>query len=111
MSKIRICRRCRKAVITTRTPDYFCACPEHDEDLYEFETELADTEDLSTPYTNVTVRLVNTDGNAFALLGRVRQALRRAGYDTAFIEGFTAEAMAGNYDELLATIMRYVNVE
>ncbi len=111
MSIIRVCRRCRTAVIPTTTPDYAYACPEHDEDLYEFETELADTADLPTPYTNVTVRLVNTDGNAFALLGRVRQALRRTGYDTAFIEGFTAEAMAGNYDELLQCIMRYVNVE
>ena len=111
MSPIRICKRCRKAVITTRTPDYFCACPEHDEDLYEIETELADTAILPTPYTNVTVRLINTDGNAFALLGKVRQALRRAKYDTAFIEQFTQDAMAGNYDELLQCIMRYVNVE
>ena len=63
------------------------------------------------PVTNVTVRLVGTDGNAFALLGKVRQALRRAGYDAGFIERFTKEAMAGNYDELLASIMRYVNVE
>ena len=63
------------------------------------------------PVTNVTVRLVGTDGNAFALLGKVRQALRRAGYDAGFIERFTKEAMAGSYDELLACIMRYVNVE
>ncbi|MFA7178193.1 MAG: hypothetical protein WC114_13165 [Smithellaceae bacterium] len=111
MSQIRVCRRCRKAVITTRTPDYSYACPEHDEDLYEFETELADTATLPMPYTNVTVQLINTDGNAFALLGKVRQTLRSAEYDTAFIEGFTQEAMAGNYDELLQCIMRYVNVE
>ena len=111
MSKIRVCRRCRTAVIPTTTPDYAYACPEHDEDLYEFETELVDPQNTKYPITNVTVRLVNTDENAFALLGRVRQALRRAGYDTAFIEGFTAEAMAGNYDELLQCIMRYINVE
>ena len=111
MSQIRVCRRCRKAVINTRTPDYSYACPEHDEDLYEFETELADTATLPTPYTNVSVQLINTDGNAFALLGKVRQALRRAKYDTAFIEQFTHDAMAGNYDELLQCIMRYVNVE
>ena len=79
--------------------------------MYEFETELADTATLPTPYTNVTVRLINTDGNAFALLGKVRQALRRAKYDTALIEQFTHDAMAGNYDELLQCIMQYVNVE
>lgn len=111
MSQIRVCRRCRKAVITTPTPDYSYACPEHDEDLYEVETELADTSTLSTPYTNVTVALINTDGNAFALLGKVRQSLRRAKYSTEFIEQFTQEAMAGSYDDLLACIMRYVNVE
>ncbi|OQA85948.1 MAG: hypothetical protein BWY31_01567 [Lentisphaerae bacterium ADurb.Bin242] len=96
MSQIRVCKRCRKAVTVTRTPDYSYACPEHDEDLYEFETEFADTASLPTPYTNVTVQLVNTDGNAFALLGKVRQAMRRAKYDTAFIEGFSQEAMAGS---------------
>ncbi len=111
MSQIRVCRRCRKAVITTRTPDYSYACPEHDEDLYEFETELADTATLPTPYTNVTVALINTDGNAFALMGKVRQSLRRAKYSTEFIEQFTQDAMAGSYDDLLACIMRYVNVE
>jgi len=63
------------------------------------------------PVTDVTVRLIGTDGNAFALLGKVRQALRRAGYDAEFIERFTKEAMTGSYDDLLACIMRYVNVE
>ena len=111
MSQIRVCKRCRKAVTTTRTPDYSFACPEHDEDLYEVETELADTATLPTPYTNVTVALINTDGNAFALLGKVRQSLRRAKYSAEFIEQFTQDAMAGSYDDLLACIMRYVNVE
>ena len=111
MSQIKVCKRCRKAVTTTRTPDYSYACPEHDEDLYEFETELADTSTLPTPYTNVTVVLINTDGNAFALLGKVRQSLRRAKYSTEFIEQFTQDAIAGSYDDLLACIMRYVNVE
>ena len=111
MSQIRVCRRCRKAVITTRTPDYSCACPEHDEDLYEFETELADTSTLPTPHTNVTVELIGTDGNAWNLIGKVRQCLRRAKYSTEFIEQFTQDAMAGSYDDLLACIMRYVNVE
>ncbi len=111
MSQIKVCKRCRKAVTTTRTPDYSFACPEHDEDLYEFETELADTSTLPTPYTNVTVALINTDGNAFALLGKVRQSLRRAKYSTEFIEQFTQDAIAGSYDDLLACIMRYVNVE
>lgn len=43
MSEIRVCRRCHTAVIPTKTPGYAFACPEHDEDLYDFETELVDT--------------------------------------------------------------------
>lgn len=43
MSDIRVCRRCHTAVIPTKTPGYAFACPEHDEDLYDFETELVDT--------------------------------------------------------------------
>jgi len=33
------------------------------------------------PLTDVTVRFVGEDGNAFAIIGRVRQALLCAGYD------------------------------
>lgn len=62
------------------------------------------------PITDVTVRIINTDGNAHALLGKVRQELRRAGYDSEFIKKFTDEATSGNYDDLLCCIMKYVNV-
>lgn len=34
----RVCRRCRTAVRDTDTPGYSYHCPEHDDDLYEFET-------------------------------------------------------------------------
>lgn len=110
MRQIRICRQCCKAVIPSRITGYDYACPVHD-NLREEETELADAANLPIPYTRVEVRLVGTDGNAFALLGKVRQALRRAGYTTEFIEGFTQDATAGNYDELLQCIMRYIEVE
>lgn len=72
-------------------------------------TEVED--DLLAPITNVKVRLVGEDGNAFAILGRCRAAMRKAGYPQAFIDTFVAEATAGNYDDLLATVMRYVMVE
>ena len=38
--KIRVCARCYSVVYPTETPDYSFYCPEHDEDLYEFETIL-----------------------------------------------------------------------
>ena len=38
-------------------------------------------------------------------------AMRKAGYPQVFIDTFVTEATAGNYDDLLATVMRYVVVE
>ena len=72
-------------------------------------TEVED--DLLVPITNVKVRLVGEDGNAWVILGRCRAAMRKAGYPQAFIDTFVTEATAGNYDDLLATVMRYVVVE
>ena len=72
-------------------------------------TEVED--DLLAPITNVKVRLVGEDGNAWAILGRCQAALRKAGYPQVFIDTFVTEATAGNYDDLLATVMRYVVVE
>jgi hypothetical protein len=62
-------------------------------------------------YENVTVELVGQDGNAFAILGRVQSALRRGGASQEAIRDFVAEATSGDYDHLLRTVMRYVNVE
>lgn len=62
------------------------------------------------PKTGITVKLVGTDGNAFALIGKVRRALRREGYGD-LVEKFTKEATSGDYDHVLQTIMRYVDVE
>ena len=72
-------------------------------------TEIED--DLLAPITSVNVRLIGEDGNAFAILGRCRAAMRKAGYPQAFIDAFVNEATEGNYDDLLATVMRYVVVE
>lgn len=62
-------------------------------------------------YPDITVRLVGEDGNAFAIIGRVKQALRRAGVSQDEIKAFREEAMSGDYDNVLATCMRWVEVE
>ncbi len=59
---------------------------------------------------DVTVQLIGEDGNAFAIIGRVRKALRQAGH-TDLVAQFTADATSGDYDHLLVTCMKYVNVE
>ena len=54
--------------------------------------------------------LVGEDGNAFAIIGAVRRALRDAGAGSVIIEAFLNEATAGDYDDLLATAAKYVDV-
>ncbi len=53
------------------------------------------------------VKLVGEDGNAFAILGRVSKALRRAGMPEK-AEEYLARATAGDYDHLLAVTLEYV---
>jgi hypothetical protein len=62
-------------------------------------------------HPEVIVKLTGSDGNAFAILGKVRRALRDAGVATEEIERYTNEATAGDYDKLLATTMRWVEVK
>ena len=62
----------------------------------------------SLKHPEVEVDLSDEDGNAFAILGRVRKAMRRAGLSEAEIETFTGEANSGDYDHLLQVVMRWV---
>lgn len=54
--------------------------------------------------------MIGTDGNAFALIGKVAKALRQeVGREAS--DQFKTEAMSqGSYDELLAFIMNTVEV-
>jgi hypothetical protein len=62
-------------------------------------------------YPNITVRLSEGDGNAFAILGKMFNVLKMNNVPQVEIDQFRAEATAGNYDHLLQTCMRWVNVE
>lgn len=59
--------------------------------------------------TGIEVKLIGTDGNAFALMGRVRSALNRNGY-AHLVEAFTEEATSGDYNHLLNVISEYVDI-
>lgn len=65
---------------------------------------------MDVKFPDVKVRLVGEDGNAYAIMGRVRSALRAAGVSQSDIEVYTHEAMSGDYDNLLQVTMRTVNV-
>ncbi len=59
-------------------------------------------------YPDVEVQLTGEDGNGFLIVGKVAKALRSAG--ASDVEEFTKEAMSGDYDHLLQTVMVWVEV-
>ena len=65
---------------------------------------------MTEPKEKPTVKLIDTDSNAFAILGRVKKALIRAGADKEYVDKYQEEAMSGNYNKLLCVTMDYVDV-
>ena len=59
----------------------------------------------------VTVQLTGQDGNAFFILGKVKREMQRAKVDANIIKEYFDEATNDDYDHLLQTTMRYVNVD
>jgi hypothetical protein len=70
---------------------------------------MATTQSNTKPkYPHITVELVGYDGNAFTVLGRVTKAMRKHGLGDAEVKAFMTEATSGDYNNLLATAMRWV---
>jgi len=65
---------------------------------------------MKAPDETPTVQLVGSDGNAFAILGKVQKALRMAGADKEYLDKYMNEATSGDYDHLLGVSMKYVDV-
>jgi len=61
-------------------------------------------------YPNIVVQLTGKDGNAFAIMGAVTQALRKAKVDPVEIKTFQEECRSGDYNHLLVTCMNWVTV-
>lgn len=62
-------------------------------------------------YPDVHVNLVGEDGNAFFILARVSDAMRRAGVPKSEIDQFRTEAMASDYNHLLRTVTEWVDTD
>ena len=62
------------------------------------------------PITNLKLKLVGEVGNAFSIMGRARQTLRRGGR-ADLIDAFTKECTSGDYNNLLATCMKYFDCD
>lgn len=58
------------------------------------------------PITDIVVKLVGKEGNAFAILARIAAALRRGGR-ADLVECFLVEARSSDYRHLLRTCCRY----
>jgi len=65
---------------------------------------------MKAPNEKPEVKLIDEDGNAFAIIGRVSRALRNAGADKEYVDQFRKEAMSGDYDNVLQTAMKYADV-
>jgi hypothetical protein len=61
-------------------------------------------------YPAVFVQLTGGDGNAFAILGAVSKALKKAGVSKEEQEAYYQEATSGDYDNLLRVSMSWVKV-
>lgn len=56
------------------------------------------------------IRLTGTDGNAFALMGRWKEAAKKAKWTPKEIKAVLDEAMKGDYNHLLATLQKHADV-
>lgn len=63
------------------------------------------------PLYNIDVKLIGRDGNAFAIMAEVVRALRKHGLSKEKTDDFMTEAMNSDYNNLLRTCMKWVNVK
>lgn len=56
------------------------------------------------------VKLINEDGNAFSIMGKVTKVLKKSGFKSEYIDQYKKEAMSGDYNNLLLVTMEYVDI-
>ena len=61
------------------------------------------------PNIIITMDLNGPDGNAFAIMGRVQAALKKAGATKEELAQYSMDSMSGDYENLLATADRWVD--
>ena len=61
-------------------------------------------------YPEIEVQLSGNDGNAFAIMGVVRRALKQADVSKDEVAEYTKQSMSGDYDNLLRVAMSWVTV-
>ena len=61
-------------------------------------------------YPDIEVTLIGLDGNAGSIMDRVVRALRNNDVSKDEVAAFRNEAYSGDYNNLLATVMKWVSV-
>jgi len=61
-------------------------------------------------YPDITVKLTDTDGHVFSIIGAVIVTLRENGVVEDELNQFSREAMSSDKNNALATCMEWVNV-
>lgn len=62
-------------------------------------------------YPAIKAKLIGQDGNAYAIIGTVQQALRKANVPSSDIDEFVVEAMSGDYNNVITTALKWVTVK
>ena len=60
-----------------------------------------------TGYKKVSVELIGQDGDAFAIMGRVIRAMKKADIPKEIRNEYRREAMSGDYSHLIYTTLQY----
>jgi hypothetical protein len=74
-------------------------------------TSLLVKERVNMAKFNTVVQLTGNDGNAFAIMGSVKSALKKAGATQEQIDEYMKASMSGDYDNLLRVACQWVNVK
>jgi hypothetical protein len=65
---------------------------------------------IDVRYPEIFVQLTGLDGNAFSIMGRVMDALKKADVSKEEIDEYYAQSTSGDYDNLLRTAAEWVSV-
>ena len=66
---------------------------------------------MNVRFPDISVQLVGRDGNAFAILAAVSKALKQGGASPEEVKEFFEEATQSDYNHLLQTACKWVNVK
>lgn len=65
---------------------------------------------MSPKYPDIEVKLIGTSGNTGAIMGEVANALREAGVSSDEVDKFREELLSGDYNNVIQTCFRWVDV-